>query len=128
MKLNKNIIKALVLFCWLVISSGVLVLLVAAVNIKKRETCKAVQIEITGVEEFFFLDKQDVLNIIATGAMEKPEGKPVTSFHLQKLEETLEKNVWVRDAELFFDNNMILHVHISEREPVARVFTTSGKT
>jgi cell division protein FtsQ len=128
MKINKNIRKAFVLFCWLVISGGVLVLLVAAINIKNRETCKAVDIEITGVEEFFFLDKQDVLNIIARGEMEKPQGKPVTSFNLQKLEETLEKNVWVRDAELFFDNNMILHVHISEREPVARVFTTSGKT
>jgi len=128
MRINKNIRKAFVLFCWLVISSGVLVLLIAAVNIKNRETCKAVDIDITGVEEFFFLDKQDVRDMIVNSEMEKPEGKAVAGFNLQKLEETLEKNVWVRDAELFFDNNMILHVNISEREPIARIFTSAGKS
>jgi cell division protein FtsQ len=44
----------------------------------------------------------------------------------QAVENRLKKDTWVADAELFFDNNMILHVHISEREPVARIFTTTG--
>jgi cell division protein FtsQ len=128
MRIHKNISKIFVLAFWLLISAGVLVLLVAAVNIKNRQTCKAVEIEITGVEEFLFLDKAEVRNIITEHELGKPEGKPVASFNLQRLERTLEKNVWVRDAELFFDNNMVLHVNISEREPVARIFTASGKT
>jgi cell division protein FtsQ len=44
------------------------------------------------------------------------------------MERELEKNVWVRSAELFFDNNEILQVNVQEREPIARVFTTSGAT
>ena len=46
---------------------------------------------------------------------------------LRKAEEQLKNNAWIKDAELFFDNHQILHVNISEREPVARVFTISGQ-
>jgi cell division protein FtsQ len=44
------------------------------------------------------------------------------------METTLEKSTWVKAAELFFDNNDVLKVNIVEREPIARVFTTTGTT
>ena len=44
------------------------------------------------------------------------------------MEAALEKNVWIRDAQLFFDNNEILRVNVTEREPVARVFTADGNS
>jgi cell division protein FtsQ len=49
-------------------------------------------------------------------------------INLRKTEEQLKSNPWIKDAELFFDNHQILHVKISEREPVARVFTKSGES
>ncbi len=42
------------------------------------------------------------------------------------MEAELEKSKWVKNAELFFDNNEILKVNLQEREPVARVFTTGN--
>ncbi|HQW83575.1 MAG TPA: hypothetical protein PK987_03900, partial [Ferruginibacter sp.] len=50
------------------------------------------------------------------------------SFNLKKMEQQLQQDVWVKTAELFFDNNEILQVNIHEREPVARVFTISGSS
>ena len=32
-------------------------------------------------------------------------GKPLASFDLKKMEAAIEQNVWVKDAQLFFDNN-----------------------
>src|SRR4051812_26872565 len=118
MKIDKNIKKIFILLFWLLASSSILVLLVAAINVKNKKTCSGVRIEISGVEEIFFLDKQDVLNIITRRGVDKPKGQPVNNFDLNTLEERLRRNVWVKDAELFFDNNMVLHVHIAEREPV----------
>jgi len=126
MKWKKNIVRILSLLFWVAVSSGVTVLLVAAVNVKNRKTVNGVSIEITGVKKLYFLDKEDVRKIICTGNLKNPEGKRGTAFDLQALELKLEENVWVRDAELFFDNNMVLHVHVAEREPVARIFTVSG--
>ena len=44
------------------------------------------------------------------------------------MENLLEENVWVKDAQLYFDNKDVLHVTVKEREPIARIFTTAGKS
>jgi hypothetical protein len=36
--------------------------------------------------------------------------------------------VWIRNAELFFDNNEILRVDLYEREPLSRIYSTDGKS
>ncbi len=52
--------------------------------------------------------------------------KQVTEINLAQLERKLEKGSWTKDADLYFDSKNVLHVIVAEREPVARVFTTSG--
>ena len=114
---------------WIVMGTGIVVLLVAAINKKNRATCKGIEIEIKGVGETFFLTKQDVMQMMmADGTKPGFKGKAIASFNLRKLEGTLETNRWVRDAELFFDNNEVLKVVIDEREPIARIFTTGGNS
>ena len=108
---------------WIIIGAGVAVLLVAAVRLKDQAKCKGVNIVIKGknASEIFFIDEKDILDSIGS-----PVGKLVSSFNLKTIESRLVKNVWVKKSELFFDNNDTLQVKVTEREPVARVFTTTG--
>ncbi|MEJ7767296.1 MAG: hypothetical protein WKF89_05760 [Chitinophagaceae bacterium] len=126
MNIKKNIKRVLLLLLWLVLGSGVVALLIAAVGVKNRKTCKGLQISISGVKKFYFLNKLEIIKIIGKGGADKPEGKTIAGFNLHELEALLERNIWVADAELFFDNNLLLHVNIIEKEPVARIFTTDG--
>ncbi len=127
MAIKNNIRKILVLSLWIVLGAGLLVLLVAAISERNHSSCKGVSITIKGGDRLF-LDKQDILNVIAPGKNNPYKGRPLASFDLHRLEELLKRDVWVKDAELFFDNNGLLRVNILEREPVARVFTTSGNS
>lgn len=113
---------------WVVIGAGVAVLLVAAVKLKSNALCKGVNIVIKSksANNIFFIDEKDILDSIASLEYEKPVGEPVSSFNLRSIELKLIKNIWVKKAELFFDNNEVLQVKVTEREPVARVFTTAG--
>lgn len=111
---------------WVVLAAGVMALLVAAMSIKNRKACKGIDIKISGVKEYYFLNKQDVVQIITDGRISSLQGKAIAGFDLQRLETLLERNVWVKDAELFFDNNLVFHVNILEREPVARIITKNG--
>src|SRR5690606_14644499 len=52
--------------------------------------------------------------------------KNIRSFDLHLIEDRLRKEVWVKDAELYFDNTRKLQVRITERVPVARIFSTGG--
>jgi len=56
------------------------------------------------------------------------KGKKMSEINLKKLELLLRDNVWIRKAEMWFDNRNVLHVEVYEREPIARIFTTANNS
>jgi len=113
---------------WIAIGAGTLFLLVAASRKKEEKKCVGVYINIHGVSNNFFVDKKDIMDSIETMVGGDPTGQRIKSFNLEKIEKGLTGNVWVKSAQLFFDNNEKLQVNVLEREPVARIFTTVGTT
>jgi cell division protein FtsQ len=128
MKKQFTIKKILFVTLWVAIGAGSVVLLVASIGIKDAKHCKGIEINIKGVDNNYFVDKNDILNSITAIEKKNPVGKSIGSFNLKKMETELEKDVWIKDAELFFDNNEMLQVNVYEREPIARIFTTEGTT
>lgn len=118
--------KILVAVIWIVIGSGTVVLLVAAIEKRNNEQCVRIDIEITGVQNNFFIDKKDVISILEKTNKGKLQKMPLHAIDLAAMETELQKSQWIKKAELFFDNNNVLAVRITEREPIARIFTTSG--
>jgi cell division protein FtsQ len=114
--------------CWIALGGATVFLLGAGIKTKALHRCKGIEISIHGVSNNFFVDKNDIASTIAESESVDPVGKTISSFNLKKLEAELDKNVWIKSAELFFDNNEILQVIVQEREPVARVFTTTATT
>jgi cell division protein FtsQ len=126
---NKRIIiNILLAIFWTAMGTGTIVLLAAAIRIKDSKKCTGVEINIKAVSSNFFVDKGDILNIISAGSNGNLLDRVVSSFDLQAIEMELEKNIWVKRAQLFFDNNEKLHVNVIEREPLARVFSNLGTT
>lgn len=123
-----NIKKILVTLLWCAIGVAGIVLLQAGMHSQAVKTCKEVSVSITGVSNNFFIDKADVKNIIKNYTGGEPVGKTLQSFNLKDIENQLEKDTWIKNAELYFDNNDVLRVHVDEREPAARLFATDGGT
>ena len=111
---------------WRMAGIGTIVLLGAAMQKKNQKQCADIKIEITGVERHMFIDEKDVLDILnATGPV---AGNKLLDINLRAMETVVEKNPWVKNAEMFLDNNRFLQVRIEERQPVARVFTPEGNS
>ena len=127
MSIKKNIFKILMISMWSAIGIGGIILLIAAMKKKDHQMCTGYEVVITGPEEQLFIDKNDVEELLF-GNNRQIANKSFESFDLFKMEAKLEKNVWIEDAELFFDNNGILKIRVKEREPVARIFTVTGST
>jgi cell division protein FtsQ len=109
---------------WCVLWVATFVLLVAAMRKKDQRVCADIVIKITGSGDSLFVDENDVKNVLQVN--NAVTSTPVAGIQLKKIETALEKNPWVKNAELFFDNNQALRVNIEEREPLARVFTVQG--
>lgn len=111
---------------WLLAGIGTIVLLGAAMQKKDRKRCSDIRIEISGAEQHMFIDEQDILRLLRRNG--EVTGEPVSALNLRTLETLIEKDPWVKNAEMFFDNNQVLEVRIEERQPVARLFTIGGSS
>ncbi len=105
-----------------------LVLLIAAIRVKKEKNCTGYSIDITGSGNQVFIDKIDIENQLTNQGAFQLKGRPLKSFDLEKMEEKLRHNSWIIDAELFFDNKQLLSVKIKERQPIARIITSTGNS
>ena len=125
-----SIRKVVTALFWCIVGAGGVVLLVAAIRYRNNNVCKGFHIEIksTVPSGRVFIDKKGVTDLLTAAGATRGQGRPIQSFDLHKLEAALGKNIWIRDAQLFFDNNGILQVRISEREPAARIFTREGNS
>jgi cell division protein FtsQ len=119
------------IFTWILVAGaggGMLTLLIAANRKQKSELCREVVITIKGAGEQVFIDKNDILQTITRIAGGSVVAKPVGQVKLRVIEQALERNAWIRDAETYFDSRDVLHVIVNEREPIARIFTRNGRT
>jgi cell division protein FtsQ len=129
MSISNNIRRILLLCAWILTGSGVIVLLIAAVHSRSEQVCKGYEITIANENtKQLFVDKNDILNVITAGKTTSLKNKAIKSIDLNRIEARLKREVWVNDAELFFDNNGILKISVLQRVPVARVFTSSGES
>jgi cell division protein FtsQ len=121
-----NIKQILITTLWVILAVAGVVLLVAAINKKEEKQCKSIEINIDGDANNFFIEEVDILATIKKLEGSNIVGTPISNINLRLLETELEKNIWIKKAELFFDNNEVLKVSIDERQPIARVFSTTG--
>ena len=126
MNAKNTIQKFLIALVWIASSSSLLVLLVAAVGKQNNQTCQGYAILLKGEENQLFINEKEVLKLVETAANGDIKGKLISRLNIKKMESLLEANKWILDAELYFDNLNILQIAVSERSPIARVFTKSG--
>lgn len=126
MGIGTHIRRILSIITWSFTGAGVLVLLIAAIRYRNNNTCKGLLIGVSGPSTGLFIGKKDIASLLAPAGAGKIRDRPIQSFDLRHMETSLEKNIWIKKARLFFDNNGILHVDVVERTPATRIFTNEG--
>lgn len=126
MNAKTTIKKILFITVWLCIGGIMFTLLMAAITRKNKGLCKDYSISIKGSKGNLFIDEKDVEQLLRKATNGSIKGQSVAAFKLHELEHLLESNTWISKAELYFDNQDVLHITIVEREPVARIFTVAG--
>jgi cell division protein FtsQ len=113
---------------WLLAAVCCIVLLVSAVYYKDNKTCKGVRVEMFGDNLNYFVNKNDVYNIVKKYGGDTTMQTAISAINLKQIEKDLKKLIWIESAELFFDNNNILKISVKESIAIARVFTNMGNS
>lgn len=128
MNAKSTIRKVLFIMGWVCIGGGMLGLLLAAISSKKKGACQGYAISFKGEAVNAFITTNDVEKSLLLAANGNIKGEAISTINLHRLEKKLEENSWIDNAELYFDNSDMLHVRVSEKKPVARVFAISGNS
>jgi len=124
---SKRTIKRIVLgTIWTLITGGVVTLLVAANGRQQEHHCTDVRIAVRGTGEQYYIAKSDINFLLCANGEATLKGQSLASIDLAWLERRLEGQSWIKDAEMYFDRADVLHVTVTERQPIARVFATNG--
>lgn len=126
MSRKRIIIKIAFLAAWLVVIMGITVLLIAANDKHDEKICRDVMVHINGSGDKYYVQAEDILRKLEKAAKGKLVKKPINTISASSLEKMIEKDRWIRDAEVYFDREDVLHVKVNEREPIARVFDING--
>ncbi len=128
MNIKSPLKKFFTVAVWCLLGGTGGVLLIAAINSKNSSLCQGMDVEINGGGKAMFLNKRDIVLMLDSSGLKDLRNKKTSSFDLLKMEKMLRRNGWIKEVQLYFDNNQILKVRIQERQPAARLFTVSGSS
>lgn len=109
---------------WLLAALSILVLFIAASHKRKNALCSGIKIKIESDNQGAFVTEMEIAELInKDGTITE---RKIAAINVANLETALRANDWVKDAELYFDNNDLLHIVIKQRQPIARLFNVDG--
>ena len=112
---------------WSLLGVALIVLFVFAWQAKSIKRCKDIVVELVGENTTaLFMNEQEILHIL--NDQHVTIGTAINALNLAQIERSLEKTAWIKNAELYFDNQLVLQVRIEQRVPIARVFTVTGQS
>lgn len=122
---KKHTKKWLFIALWSIAVCTGLFFVLVAFRSSENKTCSAITVEIAGLENEHYITENEIRSMIADAGV--AEKMPVANINIRMLEEKLERNPWIHNAELFIDKNSALNVKVYEKTPVLRVFDIKDK-
>ena len=112
---------------WSIAAAALILLFVVSWKAKSEKLLTYIQIELVGERaEALFMDEIAIRVILNEQGVQV--GMPIEKINLTQLEKFIEKTEWVKNAEFFINNKLVLEVKIEQRIPIARIFTSSGSS
>lgn len=126
MSTKQKVIRFLGLILLFACAAGLIVL--TSFNAKRQDAVQCPEIGITIDHEtgVFFLDRTDIMEILATEYGDSVKGDMLSEIKVGRIEKLLEEDPYVLDAETWLDANGKLHIEVVQKQPIARVINKYG--
>lgn len=76
--------------------------------------------------KYGFVTKKEIVNTMLRDGELKAGITEVADVNVTQMEKVLTGNPWVNKAEVYIDNNAMLHAKVEQREPIVRIFEKNG--
>lgn len=121
----RKILQAIVT---VIVTSGCIVAIMGASKMQQTKTLNQIQLHVKNEDKYQFLDKQALWNdLVKHNNIEEHKTK-LARLDIKSIEKEACKNYWVSEAQVYVDNRRNMHIYVSQRVPVARIFFENGQS
>lgn len=114
--------KILQFLLTLVVTACCIVAVLSASRKEDEKYIRNIDIRIKNENKCRFIDKAAIMDLVANDKHIDLKHVPSSKLDLHGMEEAIAANPWVGRAEIYVDNLRDLHLNVTQRVPVARVF------
>ncbi|RYD58790.1 MAG: hypothetical protein EOP56_04170 [Sphingobacteriales bacterium] len=122
-----SIRKVLQLVVTIILTTGCVMAISSATKIQNDRSVDGLSINIKN-PQYHFVDKQDIKQVLINGNSVNGQNADLNNIDINRLEKVINANPWVEDAQVYIDNQKVLHANVTQRIPVARLFDQSGNS
>jgi cell division protein FtsQ len=114
---------------WIGVAAGMTTLITAAMKIQNESVCAGYEVNIAASKnDQLLISKEEILQLLNSATNEKITNRRLSEFDLPAIADLLEQSPWVSHVEIYFNNKNMLRVNVTERKPIARIFTHLGES
>ncbi|MBB4078333.1 cell division protein FtsQ [Lewinella aquimaris] len=116
------------LYGWIFVALGVAVLAISAITEREAAHVVAVRPVVVPLDENANLVEPEELLELLSASFTKPlDQLKLSDIDIERVEEVLEEQAFVGDAEAYVDAGMILNISVNQRVPLLRIIAENGQ-
>ncbi|RYD51924.1 MAG: hypothetical protein EOP52_07000 [Sphingobacteriales bacterium] len=108
--------------------SGLAIAVTSATKQQARHTLNGVDIRITNAQQVGFITEGDLEELLFRRRHLQPQTMAMAGTDVRRLERIARSNPWIQSAQVYVDQQRVLHIQATQRVPYVRLFETSGES
>jgi cell division protein FtsQ len=126
MKGNISVRKILQVFTTVVVSVGCIVAMVSASRVEDTYKLTGVAVHIKNAKKYHFIEQKEIMDLAIYNRHVDIANTPSSRIDINSMEQVIKADPWVEDAQVYIDNERLMHMYVTQRVPVARLFLQDG--
>lgn len=118
--------KVLQLVTTIIVSIGCFIAMLSAASIEDSKTIARVAIHIQNDKKYHFIEQKQIMDLAINNRNIDTAHTPLSKLDIHGMEKVIMADPWVAHAQVYIDNERVLHMYVTQRIPVARVFQQNG--
>lgn len=123
-----SVVRILQVALTTVVTVGCIVAMVSASRIEDAHVVKGIAVHIENAKRYHFVDQNEILDLAIYDRNIDIAHTPLSKLDLNGMERVIKADPWVADAQVYVDNSRMLHMYVTQRVPVARLFHQDGSS
>ena len=120
--------KVLQVFLTVVVSLGCLIAIVSASRIEDAKKLSGVAVHIKNDKKYHFIEEKEIMDLAINNRDVDVMNTPMSQLDIKGMEQVIASDPWVAGVQVFIDNDKVLHMHVTQRVPIARIFQQDSKS